>query len=132
MKRIVTDRILLNIDVRNRLRLGDRFEIMLVSGIWIVKSLTKKPRMWRADKGPRGFEFTELPITRLRRPNRMRTEPQKPKCKSTNVDPRKDITINEIVHAGIVTHSCTLDEGHEDEYCLCACKHRWRKFHTVT
>lgn len=53
-----------------------------------------------------------------------------PTCKSSTVEPRLDILIGEQVHAGIITHKCSLPEGHT-ELCLCGCGRQWRKFGDV-
>lgn len=56
---------------------------------------------------------------------------REPHCKSTKVENRTDININNAIHAGIVTHRCRWPETHQDQ-CACACGHTWMKFLSKT
>lgn len=51
-------------------------------------------------------------------------------CTSTHVEPRKDITINGSLHAGVVTHACTLEQKHVGK-CVCTCEKTWQRFTDV-
>jgi hypothetical protein len=54
-------------------------------------------------------------------------------CKASKVEPRHDLSDSEEIsrgvptwHAGVITHVCWEEKGHEDEYCKCPCGHQWR------
>lgn len=52
------------------------------------------------------------------------------KCESTTVEVVKEIMVNNVKHAGVMTHRCDREEGHKD-WCCCACGHQWPKFGNV-
>lgn len=53
------------------------------------------------------------------------------KCPSTNVVVSQAILVNNVPHAGVVTHVCTLEKGHAPEFssgtpiCKCNCGQTW-------
>lgn len=51
-------------------------------------------------------------------------------CKSTSVESKPDLLLAGIPHAGVITHRCSLEEGHADA-CICECGKRWQKFKDV-
>lgn len=51
-------------------------------------------------------------------------------CTSTKVEPLRNAQVNGYEHAGVVTHVCLGEEGHEGP-CECGCGARWTKFGTV-
>lgn len=55
---------------------------------------------------------------------------EKPKCISSYVLPTQQIFISGFEHAGVVTHSCQLPQGHAD-LCKCGCGQQWKKFNDV-
>lgn len=48
------------------------------------------------------------------------------KCPGSTVEPSKEIIVNAQKHAGLVTHKCVLDKGHEGS-CKCKCSFKWVK-----
>lgn len=62
------------------------------------------------------------------------------KCKSTNPELREDLSAHTLVkvqkgqltqytpkvlHAGIITHTCTLEEHPTEILCMCECRYTW-------
>lgn len=52
-------------------------------------------------------------------------EPPALKCKSSTVDPMAKVMVNNIEHAGMVTHICDRKEHAVDSPCRCKCGHTW-------